>query len=83
MTMQAGGQVVYNLLTPHMQQFLGRSVGAIKREGIKAKGTGQFSVLLGEHQEKELHLSSYYKPTDDPALLEAVVAAAKTLMAAQ
>ncbi len=35
-----GGEVLYNLLTPHMQQFLGRCVGAIKKSGIAAKGKG-------------------------------------------
>src|SRR5262245_35701115 len=42
------GKVLYNLLTPHMQQFLGRCVSAVKKAGIKAKGTGQFSILLGD-----------------------------------
>ena len=43
---KATGQVVYNMLTPHMQQFMGRCVSAIKRGGIAAKGTGQFSILV-------------------------------------
>jgi hypothetical protein len=75
------GKVIYNLLTPHMQQFLGRCVGAIKKAGIKAKGTGQFSVAIGDLQ-KELRLDDYYKPFDDPAIVDAVVARAKELVAA-
>src|SRR3954465_10228769 len=38
------GQVVYNLLTPHMQQFMGRCIGAIKRSAVTATGTGPFSI---------------------------------------
>jgi hypothetical protein len=75
------GKVIYNLLTPHMQQFLGRCVGAIKKAGIKAKGSGQFSVVLGDLQ-TELRLDEFYKPTDDPAIVDAVVARAKELAAA-
>jgi hypothetical protein len=75
------GKVIYNLLTPHMQQFLGRCVGAIKKAGITAKGTGQFSVVIGDLQ-KELRLDEFYKPSDDPANVDAVVAKAKELVAA-
>lgn len=74
------GEVIYNLLTPHMQQFLGRCVGAIKKAGIKAKGTGQFSVLLGDAQ-AELRLDEFYEPADDPAIVEKVVARARELVA--
>jgi len=74
----AEGRVIYNLLTPHMQQFMGRSVGAIKKAGLLAKGTGQFSVLVGE-QHAELHLDRFYQPTNAPEPIQAVVAAAKQL----
>jgi hypothetical protein len=73
------GEVIYNMLTPHMQQFLGRCIGAMKKEGIKAKGTGQFSILLGENTQAEIKLSDYYKPEDDPELTLQVVAEAKRL----
>lgn len=55
------GQVKYNLLDPVMQQFLGRCVGAIKKAGIRAKGTGSFSILLGEDQKAELQLDQFWK----------------------
>ena len=70
-----GGQVVYNMLTPHMQQFLGRCVGAVKKAGLRAKGTGQFSIIINESA--EVHLTEFYRPTDDPATVQAVVEAAK------
>jgi hypothetical protein len=75
---KATGQVVYNLLTPHMQQFMGRCVSAIKRGGIAAKGTGQFSILVGE-QRTELRLDQFYQPSDDPAIIERVVAEARRI----
>jgi hypothetical protein len=75
---RATGRVVYNLLTPHMQQFMGRCVSAIKRGGIVAKGTGQFSILLGE-QQSELRLDQFYQPSDDPGLIEQVVAEARRI----
>jgi hypothetical protein len=53
------GAVLYNLLSPHMQQFMGRCVGAIKKAGIAAKGTGQFSILVGERG-SELSLDKFY-----------------------
>jgi hypothetical protein len=55
------GQIMYNLLDPIMQSFLGRCVAAIKKAGIRAKGTGSFSVLLGEDQTAELQLDQYWK----------------------
>jgi hypothetical protein len=70
------GRVAYNMLTPHMQQFMGRCVRAIKRAGIAAKGTGQFSVLLGQ-QRTELRLEQFYQPSDDPAAIEQVVTEAR------
>src|SRR5436190_9580806 len=71
------GKVVYNMLTPHMQQFMGRCVGAIKSVGVAAKGTGQFSVLVGE-QQIELRLEKFYSPSSDPTLIDQVVAEAPT-----
>jgi hypothetical protein len=55
------GQVIYNMLDPAMQQFLGRCVGAIKKAGMKGKGTGSFSVLLGENEKAELQLDPFWK----------------------
>lgn len=75
---RATGQVVYNMLTPHMQQFMGRCVGAIKRAGIAAKGTGQFSIMVGE-QRRDLRLDQFYQPSDDPAIIEQVVAEARRI----
>jgi hypothetical protein len=72
------GRVAYNILTPHMQQFMGRCVSAIKRSGIAAKGTGQFSILLGE-QRAELRLDQFYQPTDDPTIVEQVVAESRRI----
>jgi hypothetical protein len=72
------GQVIYNMLTPHMGQFMGRCVGAIKRAGIAAKGTGQFSILVGE-QGRELRLDHFYQPADDPTIVEQVVAEARRI----
>ena len=75
-----GGQVLYNLLDPVMQQFLGRCVGAIKKGGIRAKGTGSFSVLLGEDQRTELQLDRFWKEfcdSQDAAVFSRVAEEAK------
>jgi hypothetical protein len=72
------GEVIYNLLTPHMQQFMGRCVSAVKKSGISAKGTGQFSILVGERS-AELRLDKFYQPEDDPKHVENVVNAAQKL----
>jgi hypothetical protein len=77
--MSHDGKVIYNMLTPHMQQFLGRCIGAIKKVGITAKGTGQFSIVLGDTQ-IELPLEQFYKPSDDPTIIDSVVAKAKELV---
>jgi hypothetical protein len=74
------GQVNYNLLDPIMQQFLGRCIGAIKKAGIRAKGTGSFSILLGEHQKAELQLDQFWKEfcdSRDPEVFDRVAEAAK------
>ena len=71
---------MYNLLDPAMQQFLGRCVGAIKKVGIKAKGTGSFSVLLGEDQKTELKLDQFWKEfcnSHDSEVFTRVTSAAK------
>jgi hypothetical protein len=75
------GEVIYNLLTPHMQQFMGRCIGAVKKAGIRARGTGQLSILLGE-EELELSLEPFYQPSDDPSLVERVVEKARDLTGA-
>jgi hypothetical protein len=75
---KATGQVVYNMLTPHMQQFMGRCVSAIKRGGMAAKGTGQFSIFVGE-QRTELRLDQFYQASDDPSVVEQVVAEARRI----
>jgi hypothetical protein len=66
------------MLTPHMKRFMGCCIGAIKRVGITAAGTGQFSVMVGE-QRAELRLDHFYQPTDDPTLIEQVVAEARRI----
>lgn len=66
------------MLTPHMQQFMGRCVSAIKRVGIAAKGTGQFSLLIGE-QRTELRLDQFYQSSDAPAIIEEVVVEAQRI----
>jgi hypothetical protein len=74
------GQVMYNLLDPVMQQFLGRCVGAIKKAGVRAKGTGSFSVLLGEEQKAELQLDPFWKQyceSQDTGIFARVAEAAK------
>ena len=44
------GKIVDTRLTPDRQQFMGRCIGAIKKSGIPAQGTGQFSILVGDSQ---------------------------------
>jgi hypothetical protein len=78
------GQVLYNLLDPLMQQFLGRCIGAIKKAGIRAKGTGSFIVLLGDAQESELRLDEFwseYCDKQDPGVFARVVEAAQKTVA--
>ncbi len=75
----AGNRVIYNMLDPTMQRFMGQCVGAIKKAGVKAKGTGQFSVLLGEKR-VELWLDEFwqeYAQSGDDAIFQKVVADAK------
>lgn len=74
------GRVAYNMLDPMMQQFLGRCVGAIKKAGIHAKGSGQFSVLLGDEQQYELILDPFwarFAESQDVSVFDDIVAAAR------
>lgn len=74
------GQVMYNMLDPGMQQFLGLCIGAIKKAGVRAKGTGSFSVMLGEDQKAELQLDHYWKEfseSHNPSVFGRVAEAAK------
>ena len=74
------GQVIYNLLDPFMQQFLGRCVGAVKKAGIRAKGTGSFSIVLGDHQRAELQLDQFWREfcnSQDASVFVRVVDAAR------
>lgn len=80
----ASGRVIYNMLDPWMQKFMGQCVGAIKKAGIRAKGTGQFSVLLGEDRSLELPLDEFWRDfakSQDPAILDQVVVAARKRVA--
>jgi len=77
------GKVVYNMLDPWMGKFMGRCVGAIKKSGIPAKGTGQFSVLLGENQQAELRLDHFwgrFQKSQDESIFEEVARAASDLV---
>jgi hypothetical protein len=76
----AGGNVVINLLDPHMQQFLGRCVGVLKKAGLRAKGTGQFSVRLDDRV--EIELDRFYQRYDDPSVFDDLVAAARKALEA-
>ena len=79
----ASGLVVYNMLDPWMQKFMGQCVAALKKAGIRARGTGQFSVRLGEDGQKELQLDSFwsrYAKTQSADELDAVVAEARRLI---
>src|SRR5689334_22764071 len=73
-------QVCYNMLDPWMKQFMGRCLGAVKKGGIRAKGTGQFSILLGDDQRAELRLDEFwadFSRSQDPAVFERVAASAR------
>lgn len=76
----SGGDVIYNLLDPHMQQFMGRCVGVAKKAGLRAKGSGQFSVRVEDRVEVKLDL--FYQRHDDPAVFDDFLAAAKHALAA-
>ena len=77
------GRVVYNMLDPWMQKFMGQCVGALKKEGIKARGTGQFSIQLAEGGKEELRLDSFwsrYSKSQSASEFAEVVAEAKRLL---
>ena len=77
------GKVVYNMLDPMMGQFMGRCVGAVKKSGIKAKGTGQFSILLGDDQSSELRLDDFwteFQKSQDGSVFDKVAEAAQKMM---
>jgi hypothetical protein len=74
-----GNRVIYNMLDPTMKKFMGQCIGAIKKANIRAKGTGQFSILLGENA-VELVLDDFWKEyagSGDAAVFQKVVEAAK------
>jgi hypothetical protein len=74
------GRVIYNMLDPLMQRFMGQCVGALKKEGIRAKGTGQFSVRVGENGAAEVILDEFwrrYAKDQDARVFSDVVQAAK------
>lgn len=64
-------------MTPAMQEFMGRCIGRLKREGIAAKGSARFCILLGD-DERELPLDKLYDPMGSSP--EPVVAEAKRLL---
>lgn len=77
------GKVVCNMLDPWMGKFMGRCVGAVKRAGIRAKGTGEFSILLGEDQKAELRLDEFWEEfqnSEDQGVFQKVADAAKGLV---
>ena len=79
----ASGRTVYNMLDPWMQKFMGQSVAALKKAGIRAKGTGQFSVRLGDEGQKELPLDAFwsrYAKTQSSEEFDAIVAEARLLL---
>jgi hypothetical protein len=79
----ASGGVVYNMLDPWMQKFMGQCVSALKNAGIKAKGTGSFSIRIGEDGKKELPLDSFwsrYAESQNAGEFDAVVSEAKRLL---
>jgi hypothetical protein len=71
------------MLDPWMQRFMGQCVGALKKTGIKAKGTGSFSIRIGDEGEKELQLDRFwsrYADTQNSEEFNAVVSEAKRLL---
>lgn len=77
------GKVIYNALDPCMGKFIGRCVGAVKKAGVKAKGTSQFSILLGDQQRSELRLDEFwqeFQESEDEGVFQKVANAAKDLV---
>jgi hypothetical protein len=79
MSFSIDGKIAYNLLTPHMKQFMGRCVGAIKKSGIPARGTGQFSIVVGDKQ-AELMLDEFYAPDGNADVLDRVITKARAIV---
>jgi hypothetical protein len=79
----SGGKVIYNMLDPMMQQLMGRSIGAVKKAGMRARGTGQFSISLDDGTHELLLDEFYARLCDDPsaesAIMEDLVTAAKKM----
>lgn len=78
----ANGKVIYNMLDPSMGKFMGQCVGAVKKAGIKAKGTGQFSILLDDDQDLELALDQFwanFQKSEDKNIFSVVVEAARKM----
>lgn len=76
----AEGRVIYNMLDPWMKQFMGRCIGAVKKAGIRATGTGEFSILLGDDQRLELQLDEFWNEfanSHDDTVFDRVTAAAR------
>jgi hypothetical protein len=78
----SNGEVIYNMLDPAMKQFMGRCIGAVKKSGIKAKGSGQFSILLGDDGGQELALTPFwqsYQGSQDQAVFNSVAELARRM----
>lgn len=76
------GKVVYTLLDPMMKQFMGQCIGAVKKAGIKAKGSDKFSIFVGEKL-AELPLDRLwdrFQKSQDEAVFESVVTMAGRMM---
>ena len=79
----ANGRVVYNMLDPWMQKFMGQAVSALKKAGIRAKGTGQFSIRIGDEAQKEIPLDAFwarYAKSQRAEEFDAIVAEARRLL---
>jgi len=77
------GEVLYNMLDPTMGQFMGQCIGAAKRSGIKAKGSGQFSILLGDDGGQELALDRFwdrFQESHDQTVFDSVAELARRMM---
>jgi len=77
------GKVGYNMLDPFMQKFMGRCIGAVKKSGVSAGGTGQFSISINDGAQ-ELILDEFWsrvceKSDTESTVIEDVVEAAKRL----
>ena len=67
------GQVTSNIIEYKAQLFMRMFIGVIKKQGMIAKGSGQFTVLLGEGFKWELFLDDIwenYQANMDPDYLD-------------